>query len=204
MARRPPTAMSKLERARELLVRGAVDDQDFRDMGLDPEEGRRLQDELLADAERTFSGSSPEKVFAKVTVEVESHISALAEYREALVKQRQHQVAIGAVKAAFKIRRDWVEMGQDLGLLKRAQGGSVNFVAIGDSALKTMLTQSLGKQVKLLKQMDVSLEEFELPALGSPAPDMLSPERVGDGRVLDASSVIAAKREVVDEPFPGD
>lgn len=205
MAKRQLASMSKLERARDLLVRGAVDDQDFRDVGLDPEEGRKIQEEILLETERAFAGSSPERVFARVTVETESHMASLAALKEDLCKQRQFQVAIGAVKAMHKVRKDWVEMGQELGLIKRAQSGNQVNVIVGDSALKGIVSSSVTKMQRLLAQMDTSLADFELPELGSKAPDMLSSERLVPARVLDAEPVVASKREVVDdEPFPGD
>ncbi len=206
--RRTPATMSKVERAKFLLVQGAEDDQDFLDIGLAPEEGRALQRQILEDEERRVQQQTPSTVFAHLVLRTEEGIQQLADIQEKLYKQRQYQVAIGAVKAAHKMRIDLIKTGQELGVVKRAAGSGtqVNLALIGDSALRSVVGEKLSKVQRLLGQISTPLEDFDLPALGEKAPDMLGQERLPASRtvVLDEESNPERKRILADEPFPGD
>lgn len=202
---RKPNAMGKIERAKFLLVRGADDDQDFLDVGLDPTEGRAIQQALLADTEARLTNDKPESVFARITLEVEANIATLADYADKLHRGGQTQVAIGAVKAKHKIRTDWLKAGQDLGMIKRtgASGQTVNLNFMGDSALREVVGEKARKILALADNLGVTLDAIELPELGSSAPNMLA-QTPSRRQIVDEAPVPASKVRVVNDQFPGD
>lgn len=209
MKRRRPDEMSKLERAKLLLVSGAVSDQDFKDLGLDPVEGRQIQAQIVSDTERVNNSSTPERTFALMTLEIESHISALVALRDDLIRTRQHAGAIGAIKAALSARRHWLKAGQDLGLIKRQEVRHV-FISLSDKELRSKAEATADNILRLVKQLEVPIDEMELPPLGSAAPNLLEAKstasklRANVSEVLDAEPAFVSKRAVDDDPFPGD